>query len=123
MKSIAVVDDDYRIRDLICSELIDEGIEPIPCSDGQDLLDLLDKRSVNLILLDIMMPRMDGITCLKHLKDRSNTIPVLMVTALNGSTEIEEAKELGANEIILKPDLFDYLPDLIEKYLDNKTNQ
>ena len=67
MKSIAVVDDDYRIRDLICSELIDEGIEPIPCSDGQDLLDLLDKRSVNLILLDIMMPRMDGITCLKHL--------------------------------------------------------
>ena len=67
MKSVAIVDDDPRLRELIRDELIDEGVEPFVCSDGEALLELLDQRKIDLILLDLMMPKMDGMTCLQRL--------------------------------------------------------
>ncbi len=117
MKYVAIVDDDYRLRELIRQELIDEGVEPIVCPNGQALLDLLNQRSVDLILLDLMMPTMDGMTCLKCLQDRSNLIPVLVVTAFNEDSKRAEAKALGACEFILKPDLFELIPELLKRYL------
>ena len=117
MKCVAVVDDDPRLRELIRDELIDEGVEAVVCSDGEALLELLDQRKVDLILLDLMMPKMDGMTCLKRLSERSNLVPVLVVTAFNEDHKRSEAKALGASDFILKPDLFELLPELLERYL------
>ena len=117
MKSIAIVDDDPRLRELIRDELIDEGVEPFVCSDGEALLELLDQRKIDLILLDLMMPKMDGMTCLQRLSERSNTVPVLVVTAFNEDHKRIKAKSLGASDFILKPDLFELLPELLERYL------
>ena len=117
MKCVAIVDDDPRLRELIRDELIDEGFEPVVCVDGEALLELLDQRQVDLILLDLMMPKMDGITCLQRLRERSNVAPVLVVTAFNEDKKRSEAKALGASDFILKPDLFELLPELLERYL------
>ncbi|NCG16526.1 MAG: response regulator [Synechococcales cyanobacterium H12SWP_bin.12] len=117
MKCVAIVDDDPRLRELIRDELIDEGYEAAVCSDGEELLELLDQREIDLILLDLMMPKMDGMTCLKRLNESLNDIPVLIVTAFNEERKRKEAKRLGAQDYILKPDLFDLLPELLERYL------
>ena len=117
MKCVAIVDDDPRLRELIRDELIDEGVEPVLCANGEELLELLDQRQIDLILLDLMMPTMDGMTCLKRLRERSNAIPVLVVTAFNEDNKRSEAKALGAHDFILKPDLFERLPELLERYL------
>ena len=117
MKCVAIVDDDPRLRELIRDELIDEGVEPVVCPDGEALLKLLDQRKIDLILLDLMMPRMGSMTCLQRLNERSNTIPVLVVTAFNEDQKRIEAKALGASDFILKPDLFELLPELLERFL------
>ena len=117
MKCVAIVDDDPRLRELIRDELIDQGVDPVVCSDGEALLELLDQRQIDLILLDLMMPKMNGMTCLQQLRDRCNTVPVLIVTAFNEDNKRSEAKALGASDFILKPDLFELIPELLERYL------
>jgi DNA-binding response OmpR family regulator len=120
---VAFVDDDPRLRSLITDELTDEGVEAIACRSGQELLDLLEGETVDLILLDLMMPVMDGMTCLKHLKGRKKTMPILIATSLNEASKRRELIELGANDYIFKPDLFDLLPSLLDQYLPSFRKQ
>ena len=117
---VAYVDDDPRLRSLMSEELVDEGVEPLICSTGQDLLDLLDETQIDLIFLDLMMPVMDGLTCLRHLKQRNVTVPVLVVTAFNDESKRQESLESGATDYILKPDLFERLPEFLDQYLINR---
>ena len=115
--TVAVVDDDPRIRALLDDELIDEGFEPCLCASGAELLELVDRQPIDLILLDLMMPGMDGLQCLQHLKTRRFSGAVVIVTALSDDAKRREALESGAKSYILKPDLFDSLPGLIDQYL------
>ena len=117
---VAYVDDDPRLRSLMTEELLDEGVKPLVCSTGQELLDLLENEQVDLILLDLMMPVMDGMTCLRHLKHRNLNVPVLVVTAFNDESKRQESLESGATDYILKPDLFERLPELLDQYLLNR---
>ena len=117
---VAYVDDDPRLRSLMTEELLDEGVNPLICCTGQELLDLLEIEQVDLIFLDLMMPVMDGLTCLRHLKQRNVTVPVLVVTAFNDESKRQESLESGATDYILKPDLFERLPELLDQYLINR---
>ena len=117
---VAFVDDDPRLRSLITDELTDEGVQAIACRSGQELLDLLESQSVDLILLDLMMPVMDGFACLQHLKTRQQTAPILVVTAFNDESKRQESLDQGASDYILKPDLFERLPELLQQYLPGR---
>ena len=117
---VAYVDDDPRLRSLMMEELLDEGVNPLICCTGQELLDLLEIEKVDLIFLDLMMPVMDGMTCLRHLKHRNLNVPVLVVTAFNDESKRQESIESGATDYILKPDLFERLPELLDQYLLNR---
>lgn len=114
---VAVVDDDPRLRTLIAEELIDEGVTPLPCETGLSLLELLENESVDLIMLDLMMPGMDGVACLEEMRQRSIKIPVIVVTALNDEIKRKSVHDLGAADYILKPDLFERLPELLDQHL------
>ena len=118
---VAVVDDDHRLRTLIQEELIDEGVLPIPCTSGEELLELIKQDQIDLILLDLMMPGMDGMSCLRALEGISCGVPVLVVTALSDEIKREEVMNHGASEYILKPDLFERLPDLLNQYLPGRS--
>ena len=115
--TVAVVDDDPRIRALLDDELTDEGFKPSLCASGSELLELVDRQPIDLILLDLMMPEMDGLECLQHLKQRRFSGTVVIVTALSDDAKRRQALELGAKGFVLKPDLFDSLPGLIDQYL------
>jgi len=121
---VAVVDDDHRLQTLIQEELIDEGLQPVPCASGEELLELIKHDHVDLILLDLMMPGMDGLSCLKALERAKCATPILVVTALSDEIKRQEVMNHGASEYILKPDLFERLPDLLNQYLPcRKTDQ
>jgi len=116
MPQVAVVDDDPRIRMLLQEELNDEGIDANLCASGLELFQLLESKVVDLILLDFMMPEMDGMECLRRLRQIDFEGRVVLVTALNDELLSREAMEAGADDYILKPDLFDSLPMLLRRY-------
>ncbi|OGK28631.1 hypothetical protein A3D06_02145 [Candidatus Roizmanbacteria bacterium RIFCSPHIGHO2_02_FULL_40_9] len=112
-KRILVVDDDEYIRDLYNEILSDAGYDVEIASDGADALDVLEKKSFDLVLLDIMMPKMDGIEMLKHLSGKKKEISVVLLTNLAHNPVLKEAKSLGAIDYLIKADL---TPDqLVEK--------
>jgi DNA-binding response OmpR family regulator len=117
---IAVVDDDPRIRHLLREELIDAGFDPECYKDGFALLEKLSITPPDLILLDLMMPQLDGIECLRRIRQAGFEGPVLIFTALSDNEKRQEAEREKATEYILKPDLFDNLQRVINRHLKAK---
>lgn len=117
---VAVVDDDPRLRDLLVEELEDLGVRPITCVDGAELLRSLPRERIDLILLDLMMPGMDGFSCLAALQELQHGAPVVIVTALSDPQKRQQAMKAGAVDYVLKPDLFALLPELLKRHLPTK---
>ena len=112
---IAVVEDDPRIGELIHEEICDEGHGCKCFSTAAAFLNDVEQLNPDLVLLDLMLPGMDGLNCLRTFRQMPGfqQCPVVIVTALNDSAKRRESRELGAIDYILKPDLFDQLPQLL----------
>jgi two-component system alkaline phosphatase synthesis response regulator PhoP len=102
---ILVVDDNQQNLELLQAYLEDINCETIPAHDGQEALNIINKAVPDLILLDIMMPKMSGFEVCKKVKasPKTKNIPVIMVTALNEFGDIERAVESGTDDFISKP--------------------
>jgi DNA-binding response OmpR family regulator len=102
---ILVVDDNESNRDMLSRRLIHEGYEVCPAANGQEALALLATEAVDLILLDVMMPEMDGYDVLKELKgdNRRRDIPVIMISALDEIDSVVRCIERGAEDYLPKP--------------------
>ncbi len=102
---ILIADDIQQNRELLEAYLIDEGYTLLMASDGQQTMQMVDQHHPDLILLDIMMPRMSGYEVCARLKadPERRGIPVLMVTALNEMGDIEKAVEAGCDDFLTKP--------------------
>lgn len=103
--TIMVVEDDQDIRELISYNLGKEGYTVIPVESGEQALKLIETANPDLIVLDIMLPSMDGIEVLRNLKQGSRhaNIPVIMATAKSEDSDIITGLELGADDYIAKP--------------------
>jgi CheY-like chemotaxis protein len=122
MKALRVlhVDDEPDIRELVEISL---GLDPAfalrSCASSRDALEIVSEWSPHLILIDVMMPEMDGPAMLAHLRERRETaqIPVVFVTARSQTKELENFKALGATGVIAKP--FDpiTLPESVRDHL------
>ena len=112
---IAVVEDDPRIGELIHEEICDEGHGCKCFSTAEAFLNDVEQLKPDLVLLDLMLPGMDGLNCLRTFRQMPGfqQCPVVIVTALNDAAKRRESRELGAIDYILKPDLFDQLPQLL----------
>ncbi|MGV3467168.1 MAG: response regulator transcription factor [Heyndrickxia sp.] len=102
MTKIMVVDDDSHIRELVALFLKKEGLEIYEASDGIEALKMLEAVKVDLVVLDIMMPNMDGWQLCKELREYYD-IPVLMLTAKGETTQKVKGFELGADDYLVKP--------------------
>ena len=114
---VALVEDDPRIQQLICAEITDEGHDCISFGSAEDFLEAIGTNTFDLVLLDLMLPGMDGLTCLQQLQLNAETKPalrVVIVTALNDDDKRREALSSGAEAYVLKPDLFEQLPQLLQ---------
>ncbi len=103
---ILVVDDNVQNRELLEAYMEEmEDVTTIAASDGQEALAKIESEKPDLILLDIMMPRMSGYEVCKKLKSDPKTrdIPIIMVTALHETGDIERGVEAGTNDFITKP--------------------
>jgi CheY-like chemotaxis protein len=102
---ILIADDNLQNCELLDAYLADEGYEISFAYDGQQTLDQVAKSQPDLILLDIMMPKVSGYEVCQKLKqgDQTANIPVLVVTALNEQGDIEKAVEAGCDDFLTKP--------------------
>lgn len=107
-KRVLVVDDDSSIRELLSTALEDDGYEVVPATNGQDALSVVERWRPDVIVLDLMMPVMDGWTFAKRLREIAE-IPIVVLSAANDLAR--HAKTVGAAEVVGKPfDLDQLLP-------------
>ncbi|APZ96144.1 response regulator [Fuerstiella marisgermanici] len=102
---VLIADDNEQNRELLDAYLADENYEILMANDGQETMEAVDAHQPDLILLDIMMPRMSGYEVCEQLKadPEKRSIPVLMVTALNEMGDIEKAVNAGCDDFLTKP--------------------
>lgn len=103
--TILVVDDEAAGRDLLRSLLCSQGYQVITASDGFACLDLVERGGVQLLLLDLMMSKMDGVeVCTRIRKDpRHMLLPIVFTTSLHDRASRIRAKEAGADDVLVKP--------------------
>lgn len=122
-KKILIVEDDADLRELYTEVLEDAGFEVISAADGQSGLSLASAGGYDLLLLDIMLPKMDGLQILKIIKGNLSMakIPAILLTNLGRESIIKEGFSLGADGYIIKSE---YTPDQIvtevKKFLEGK---
>ena len=102
MKTILVVDDEPSIRDILVCNLEREGYKTIEASDGATAVNIALEEKPDLILLDIMLPKLDGLSVCKRIKNSLN-VPILILTAKDGEIDKILGLELGADDYITKP--------------------
>lgn len=103
MAKILVVDDEPRIRDLIREHLQHAGYSCAEAADGTQALAALAQGGIDLVILDIMMPFMDGMTCLREMRSRKINTPVIMLTARGEEYDKLAGLEGGADDYVVKP--------------------
>lgn len=105
-KKVLIVEDEAPLRDLLVKELNREGVNALGARDGEDGLAVSLKEHPNLILLDILMPKKDGLEMLKELRGDAwgKEVEVVLLTNLNESDKIVAALEQGAREYLVKSD-------------------
>jgi len=99
---VMAVDDEQAILSLLKRTLEPEGYDVVVAADGRSALALLEKSEPDLVLLDIMMPGLDGFQVLDLIRQRSN-VPVIMLTARLEATTVRDTLALGADDYVRKP--------------------
>ncbi|HIW33550.1 MAG TPA: response regulator transcription factor [Candidatus Paenibacillus intestinavium] len=102
MPKLLIVDDDAHIRELLKFFLRKEGFNLYEAADGIEAMTLLEKHKVDLAIIDIMMPNMDGWQLCQEIRDYSD-IPILMLTARGETTQKVKGFNLGADDYLVKP--------------------
>ena len=111
MKSILIVEDEPDIQELLCAYLRDAGYETAAAGDGVAAMDLFQARAFDLVLLDIMLPKIDGFGVCELIR-RQSQVPILMLTALDGEEQQLRGFGLDIDDYVTKP--FS-MPVLLEK--------
>lgn len=102
MKTILLVDDEQRMLDLLCLYLEPKGYKCVPHTSALFALEYLSSYQVDLVLLDIMMPEMDGWTLCAEIRKKWD-IPIIMLTARTDKTDVVKGLDIGADDYISKP--------------------
>ncbi|PIQ86192.1 MAG: two-component system response regulator [Candidatus Omnitrophica bacterium CG11_big_fil_rev_8_21_14_0_20_45_26] len=124
-KKILIADDEPFILKMVTARLQKEGFEVVTAQDGQSVLDLTRQQNPDLILLDIMMPKLDGYKVCRLLKfdKQFSHIPVVMCTARDMDEDSQLGFQTGADEYVTKPfemeELVKVIHDTIEKSKSN----
>ncbi|WP_216828418.1 response regulator transcription factor [Alkalihalobacterium elongatum] len=101
-KTILVVDDEKQIVELVTSYLLKEGYHVLEAYDGIEVFPILQRDKVDLIVLDVMMPGMDGYTACEKIREKW-TVPIIMLTAKGGEMDRVQGLKIGADDYVVKP--------------------
>src|SRR5205809_1863304 len=122
-KTILIVDDDMELVDGLRMLLERQGYRVIRASDGHQGKQLVYQQRPDLVILDMMMPRMGGYPVLEHFKGKADAPPIIMITANEGSRHKAYAEFLGVVDYIRKPFAMERLLEAVEKGLSGETKK
>lgn len=100
---VLVIDDEPGVRDLISEALSLSGITAVPAADGLEALSFLRRERFDLLILDINMPKLDGLALLEKLRTEGMSVPVLMLSARADKADINQGLRIGADDYLTKP--------------------
>lgn len=103
MFNILIVEDDKNLKKLIKITLLREDYNVFEANDGEEALNVLDKEYIDLIISDVMMPKMDGFELIKELRSSKYQLPILIITAKDSISDKREGFLLGADDYMVKP--------------------
>ncbi|MBQ6447871.1 response regulator transcription factor [Cytobacillus oceanisediminis] len=103
MFKILVVEDDKNTRKLMCAVLKQHGFQIYDAADGMEALQVMEKEHVDLVVLDLMMPKMDGYELTRQLRQTWENLPILMVTAKQESVDKRKGFLVGTDDYMTKP--------------------
>ena len=115
---VLVVDDEIEIQKVLRQILIRKGYVVETAGDGKEALSLMKKIRPDIVLLDIMMPKLDGIETLRRIKASHGKVIVMMITAYGSIKTAREAMRFGAYDYITKPFDMDFIYQIIEESLE-----
>lgn len=118
---VLVVDDDKDIREYVCRELSSD-YHTIECSNGKEALDTIFKKTPDLVISDVVMPEMDGITLCRKIKQNINInhVPVILLTARSKEEDNLEGLDIGADAYIVKPFNIEVLKKTVQNIIKNR---
>jgi two-component system, chemotaxis family, chemotaxis protein CheY len=104
-KRILTIDDSKTMRDMLMLTLSNNGFEVLQAVDGLDGLDVLGRETVDVVITDINMPKLDGYGVIQHMRERAeyDDLPILVLTTESDNEKKERARKLGATGFIIKP--------------------
>jgi len=120
-KTILIVDDDPELSDGLRIMLERHGYRVLQARDGQQAKSLIYQHRPDLVILDMMMPRMGGYPVLEHFRDKADAPPIIMITANEGSRHKAYAEYLGVVDYIRKPFAMERLLESVERGLSGET--
>ena len=119
-KTILVVDDDMELSDGLRAVLERQGHRVLQARDGQQGKQVIYQHRPDLVILDMMMPRMGGYPVLEHFRDKADAPPIIMITANEGSRHKAYAEYLGVVDYLRKPFAMERLLEAVERGLAGK---
>jgi DNA-binding response OmpR family regulator len=117
-KTILVVDDDLDLSDGVRAVLEKQGYRVMQARDGQQCKNMIYQNRPDLVILDMMMPRMGGYPVLEHFRDKTDAPPIIMITANEGSRHKAYAEYLGVVDYIRKPFAMERLMEAVQRGLN-----
>lgn len=124
MSRILIAEDEPSLRNLLLLELTDAGQDVQAAINGHEALELLHKEPFDLLLLDLIMPRMDGYEVLRKMKDKGFPCPVVVMTNISDAQEAEKCRALGAVDFFVKSQLdTEQLWAIVSKHLSGSSQK
>ena len=120
---VLVVDDDRRLRDMLRRALEAEGFAVDTAEDGGHALAAISQRTFDLVVLDVLMPGVDGLGVARRLRQRGDPIPILMLTARDGVADRVAGLDVGADDYLVKPFALDELMARVRALLRRATGE
>ena len=122
---ILFVEDEEDLTLIVADTLRGEGYEVVTAVDGEDGLEKFKTEAADIVVADVMMPKMDGFTMAKEIRKLSPTVPLLFLTAKSTIDDVEQGFEIGANDYLKKPfelrELIVRIKALLRRYGNNRT--
>lgn len=119
-KKILVIDDDMTALDIVDFLFEDEGFDVVRRADGITALECVESEMPDIVLIDLMMPRMSGQECIKETRAKGITVPIVAFTAIDDPEVHQEALDAGANLVLTKPCKPNKLLSSINELLQNQ---
>jgi len=117
-KTVLIAEDENFLREMLQMEISEHGIDVVTAANGQETIEAIESAVPSLLLLDLLMPKVDGYAVLEHIRQKGYSFPVIVLSNLSDSAQQEACTKLGVKDFLIKSNIDeDELWKKVELYL------